>query len=208
MKKLLFVLIAISSIGYVQAQDKQVDIIKKAANEMAWGLYSASGSQQILADQAERQIKEQIAAHPELSQDEVITNMIKETQEENIDYAWKANSNWAELSFCEEALGEEVTNQSDYVSQYSKEKVDAIQESLSGKVKQLTVETYIQASLIGKQIEYTLKAGQCKDRLKALVKKAKEDKSCEESSTSYGSSPAYAPQNMGMSIGSSYGIGF
>lgn len=204
MRRLLVLILAFSSISLVQAQDK--DLIKEAANEMAWSLYSKNGDQQLLADQVERQIKEQIAANPEMSEEDIIEKMIKEQQEENIEYAYKANDSWSELRYCEDALGEEETKESGYVSKYAKEKVDPIQDSLKGKVKQFTVETYIQATLISKQIEYTFKANDCSKKLKELVRKAKSEKSCEDkSSQGY----PYNPKNVGISLGQPAGaIGY
>jgi len=129
--------------------------------------------------------------------------MIKEQQEENIHYALSANSKYSELAFCEDAIGEEQTKESGYVTKYAKEKVDSIQDSLKGKVKQFTVETYIQGSLIAKQIEYTFKANDCLKKLKELVKKGKESPSCKGESQSQGY--PYSSQNVGSNLGQSPG---
>ena len=169
-----------TQISFAQDTQKE-DIIKKAANEMAWGLYSANGNQQLLADQVERQIKEKIADRPEdskKSDKEIIKRMIKKKQKENIEHASIAKQNLTRLTTCQEAVGEEVTEAGIYVERYTSNKLDEIQKGLAGKVKQYTAETYVQASLIGSMIEHTLNYGTCMEKLKALVKQAKNVKVC------------------------------
>jgi hypothetical protein len=167
----------LTNISFAQDTQKE-DIIKKAANEMAWGLYSPTGSQQMLANQAERQIKEKIAANPSIDAGLAIDEMINETQAENIEHAKNSNESLKRLNFCEEASGLDKTEAGIYVSRYSAGKVDKLQEGIASKTKQYTAEVYIQASLLGSHVKLLFKASDCMRNLKDLVQESKVKKDC------------------------------
>jgi hypothetical protein len=157
------------------------DTIDQAVEEMGRSLYDKNGNNDLLISQVKRQIHEQLDANPSKSASEVLTKMIKDAQDRNIQQALDTEQAYARLSQCEQLLDEESSKQSFYAQKYLADGADEIQTSLKNKAKQLTAETYAHGSMIGKYTEFVIKNSQCLSKVKELVKKGKENSKCEES---------------------------
>ena len=183
MKNLITLITLIACIQFSFAQDNTKEVISKAVEDMGLMLYNPSGDNDLLVGQVKRQIFKELQASSELSPSEVIRLLILETQKENKDHALRASQAYERLAACEEALGEDKTRESIYLAKYNENKIDPIQEGLSGKSQQLTAEVFVQGSLVRKYTEYVLKSATCMEKLKQLVKKAKQENNCDNDST-------------------------
>ena len=206
----LLLVLGFAEASMAQGLVSEKQVVFESIEEMANSLYNPNGDNELLIIQMKKQISKAVDAHPTKSVDEIIEDMIKETQKENMGHAIRAQVSHAKLSTCEEALGEEQTPGSFYAEKYIEDGADDIQESLSGKAKQATAEVFTQASMIGKYKKFVLKYGTCAEKLKKKLNKSNELEKCQdklensEYGTGYGSIP-YSPSNLGMSLGSGSG---
>ena len=184
MKKLITIMTLISCVQFSFAQDRVNDTISKAVEETALILYNPKGDNDLLVGQVKRQIFSELENASEVNPEEAIKALILETQKENKEHAVRARQAYERLLVCEEALGDEFSKESFYVKKYSANDIEPIQEGVEGKSKQLTVEVFVQANLVGRYAEYVIKSINCMKTLKELVKKARQENKCDNDAES------------------------
>lgn len=151
------------------------DTVEAAVEDMANGLYPISGNNDTLIFQVKSQIAKAVDANPTKSVDEVLEELIKETQSENKQEALRAKIFHAQLSACEEIIGsDKKTKESYYAKKYNEQGADEVQEGLEGKAKQLTAEVYAQASMVGKQAKFAILGASCMETAKKQMKQGLE----------------------------------